>query len=59
MTVANRENGLQLLHGGLKRVQERGVCYKVAEPLRYDRACHELAAFTPSLESHASVHSKD
>ena len=65
MTGVTRENGLQLLHGGLKRVQERGACYKVAdklrisEPLLDDRACHELTIFAPSLESRASVHSKD
>ena len=32
--VATRENGLQLLHGGLKRVQERGARYQVADELR-------------------------
>jgi hypothetical protein len=29
--VATRENRLQLLHGGLKRVRERGARYKVAD----------------------------
>jgi hypothetical protein len=32
--VATRENRLQLLHGGLKRVQERGARYKAADELR-------------------------
>jgi hypothetical protein len=32
--VASRENGLQLLQGGLKRVQERGARYQVADELR-------------------------
>jgi adenylyl- and sulfurtransferase ThiI len=29
--VATRENRLQLLHGGLKRVQERGARYQVSD----------------------------
>jgi hypothetical protein len=33
-SVATRENRLQLLHGGLKRVQERGTRYKAADELR-------------------------
>jgi hypothetical protein len=32
--VATWENSLKLLHGGLKRVQERGTRYKVADELR-------------------------
>jgi hypothetical protein len=32
--VATRENRLQLLHGGLKRVQERGARYYAADELR-------------------------
>ena len=58
--VATRENRLQLLHGGLKRVQERGARYQVTDELRIpaapldDRGCH---TFAPSLDSRASVHS--
>ena len=44
--VATRENGLQLLHGGLKRVQERGARYQVADELR-------IAA--PSLDDRALI----
>jgi hypothetical protein len=36
--VATRENRLQLLHGGLKRVQEHGARYKVADELRLPAA---------------------
>ncbi len=49
--VATRENRLQLLHGGLKRVQERGARYKVADELRTpaasldDRALIAFALF--------------
>ena len=34
--VATRENGLQLLHGGLERVQERGARDEVADELSSD-----------------------
>jgi hypothetical protein len=49
--VATGENRLQLLHGGLKRVQERGVRYQAADELRtpappfHDRALIALALF--------------
>ena len=49
--IATRENGLQLLHGGLKRVQESGARYQVAEELRIsapslnDRALIAFALF--------------
>jgi hypothetical protein len=49
--VATRENGLQLLHGGLKRVQERGANNKVEDQLRIpapsldDRALFASALF--------------
>jgi len=48
--VTTRENGLQLLHGGLKRVQERGARYQVADELRIpapslnDRVCIHLCS---------------
>ena len=45
--VATRENGLQLLHGGLKRVQERGVSYQVAD---------EFGISAPSLDDRAWIH---
>ncbi len=43
----SRENGLQLLHGGLKRVQERGVRYEVADELRIS---------APPLDDRAWIH---
>ena len=45
--VATRENGLQLLHGGLKRVQERGARYQVADELRIP---------APSLSDRVLIH---
>ena len=45
--VASRENGLQLLHGGLKRVQERGVRYQVAD---------EFGISAPSFDDRAWIH---
>ena len=45
--VATREYGLQLLHGGLKRVQERGARYQVADESR-------LSA--PSLDDRVWIH---
>jgi hypothetical protein len=45
--VATRENRLQLLRGGLKRVQERGARYKVADELRIP---------APPLHDRARVH---
>ena len=60
--MATRKNRLQLLHGGLKRVQERGTRYKVADDLRIsepslgDGACNMLGIFAPSLDSRASIH---
>ena len=59
--MATRKNRLQLLHGGLKRVQERGTRYKVADDLRIsepslgDGACNVLGIFAPSLDSRASI----
>jgi hypothetical protein len=44
--VATRENGLQLLHGGLKRVQERGARYQVEDELRIS---------APSLDDRALI----
>jgi hypothetical protein len=44
--VATRENGLQLLHGGLKRVQERGARYQVAD---------EFGIPAPSLDDRALI----
>jgi hypothetical protein len=60
--VATRKNRLQLLHGGLKRVQECGAHYKVADDLRIsapslgDGACNVLGIFAPSLDSRACIH---
>ena len=57
-----RENSLQLLHGGLKCVQERGARYEVADELRISApslgacACSELGIFARSLDSRACIH---
>ena len=55
--VATRTTCLQLLHGGLKRMQKRGACYEVADELRMSEPLFD--DFPPSLETRASVHSKD
>jgi hypothetical protein len=60
--VATRENRLQLLHGGLKRVQERGVRHQLADELRISApwlgacACSELGIVVRSLDSRACIH---
>jgi len=40
---------LQLLYGGLKRVQERGARYEVADEI-------ELRIYAPSLDDRALIH---
>ncbi len=45
--MMTRENGLQLLHSGLKRVQERGARYQVADELRIP---------APWLDDRALIH---
>ncbi len=61
MTVT-RENSLQLHHGGLKRVQERGARYEVVDELRISApligacACNVLGIFARSLDSRACIH---
>ncbi len=60
--MMTRENGLQLLHGGLKRVQERGARYEVADELRISApqlgacACNVFGIFARSLDSRACIH---
>ena len=48
--MATRKNRLQLLHGGLKRVQECGARYKVADDLRIS---------APPLNERACIHNND
>ena len=60
--MMTRENGLQLLHSGLKRVQERGARYQVADELRISApplgacACNVLGISAPSLDRRACIH---
>ena len=60
--VATRKNRLQLLHGGLKRVQERGARCEVADELRISApplgacACNVLGISAPSLDRRACIH---
>ncbi len=58
----NRENGLQLLQGGLEPVQERGTRHEVFVELRIsapsldNRACNELRISSPFFCSCAFLH---
>ncbi len=53
--MATRESRLQLLHGGLKRVQERGARYQVADELRISALPLDDRAWTADISSSACI----